>query len=539
VSNLLIHNRIERTALAVTMLAALLLISSGTTARAQEDTISRNPNAVKLNRIWTRQGWQGGYQYVGRGVAALGDINADGLADFAVEHRDSVEVFLGARPVPTGGPFQTKPTTEVFIREFISPIGDFWGTGRKAVVLSQKFDLVVYRTESGRLADSPATRWRHVASENHRRYLGAADAGDIDNDGYDDLAIITTSLRLNNVPEYRAEIRLYRGGPDFSLDSADHVIRDTELNDGVNSYVKLGDLDKDGHLDIVMLARYPDHGAKLKIWFGDGTVDGFRDSADRSGFNTSFTLHLLDTDGDGASDILIDGGYLFRSGSGKDARTRSYAPEDADQTFLGDGFLARSLGPLNDNAGRYSMVGKGPVVLHAYSGGPEGPDRAWEAYYYATADGFIIDKWDFHNAVLGDVNGDGWSDIIFGDDEYPSASLPYGLAIILTGGAYIPRDGFEPSAIVDVSDGRMPDAVTIWPVPATDVLNIAWRGDLASAPSSIAITDALGRVVHRENVLPVQSHATWRCSGMPTGTYLLTLLDSNLRVIASGSVVKY
>jgi hypothetical protein len=521
------------------MLAALLLISSGTTARAQEDTISRNPNAVKLNRIWTRQGWQGGYQHVGRGVAALGDINADGLADFAVEHRDSVEVFLGARPVPTGGPFQTKPTTEVLIRQFATPTGDFWGTGRKAVVLSQKFDLVVYRTESGRLADSPATRWRHVASENHRRYLGAADAGDIDNDGYDDLAIITTSLRLNNVPEYRAEIRLYRGGPDFSLDSADHVIRDTELNDGVNSYVKLGDLDRDGRLDIVIRAEYPGHGSKIKIWFGDGTVTGFRDLPDREGVNSSFRLHVADVDGDGAADIVLDRGYLFRSGGGKNARTRTFALDDADERFLEDGFLARVLGPLNDNTERHSMIGKGPVVLHAYSGGPLGPDRAWEAYYYATADGFVTDKWDFHYSPLGDVNGDGWSDIIFGDDEYPSESLPYGLAIILTGGAYIPRDGFEPSAIVDVSDGRMPDAVTIWPVPATDVLNIAWRGDLVSAPSSIAITDVLGRVVHRENVLPVQSHATWRCFEMPAGTYLLTLLDSNSRVIASRPVAKF
>jgi hypothetical protein len=517
---------------------ALIVCGTSMSAAAQSDTIRRNPNAVKLTRIWSKQGTIEGQREVGRQVEALGDINRDGICDFAIQRRDSFDVFLGGRPGPSATPLFSVRYTEALLSSRWAPlVGDIFADGAPAYALAYGNDLVIYRDLSTDLPDSPAAFLRRHQSSTLQWFFGDVASADLDGDGADELIVARTSTRENNVPDYHAHILIYRGGPDLSLDASDAVIRDNEPNTGVLVRMAVDDVDGDRFDDIVIVSRYRDQGSKLKVWFGNGRIDGFASVPDRSAFNTSFDLHVMDVDGDRVGDVLIDEGLLFRSGSGKDLRTRSYALDDADARFLGDGFSAIDLGPLNDSTGRYAMIGKLPRVLHAYSGGPQGPDLAWDAWYYATADGFTSDDWDQVHAPLGDVNGDGWHDIAFGNRAYPGG-LNYGIAVILSGGAYIPRDSFPPSAIRDVADDYHRDAFTLWPLPARDVVNVAWRGDLASFPVRYVVVDALGRLVADGEIGTGASSMQWRCGESSAGVYVVTLLDAANRIILSETVIR-
>jgi hypothetical protein len=410
------------TLVGATCVILLVLLCTPAALTAQSDTIRRNPNAVKLTRIWSKQGTIEGQREVGWKVAAVGDITGDGIADFAVERRDSFDIFAGDRPVPSTRPFRTIAVSEASLPTHWRPlVGDLLGDGDSALALELGADVVLYRIREGQLSSAAIGRLRRHQSSTLQWFFGDVTSTDLDGDGADELIVARTSTRENNVPDYHAHILIYRGGPDFSLDAPDAVIRDDEPNEGTSISMAVSDFDRDSHVDIAFVSRYIQtdrtQRLKLKLCFGNGDVLGFATAPDRSIATGGITTRIgaPDTDGDGTGDILLFPGLLFRSNTGKSARTRAFDLLDADLRILGDGHITRDLGPLNDSTGRYSMIGKLPRVLHAYSGGPQGPDPAWDAWYYATADGFASDDWEQVHAPLGDVNGDGWHDIAFGN----------------------------------------------------------------------------------------------------------------------------
>jgi hypothetical protein len=120
---------------------------------------------------------------------------------------------------------------------------------------------------------------------------------------------------------------------------------------------------------------------------------------------------------------------------------------------------------------------------------------------------------------------------------YPG-DLRYGIALILSGGAYIPRDSFPPSAIRDVADRHHRDAFTLWPLPARDVVNVAWRGDLASFPTRYVVVDALGRIIEEGAIGLGASSVQWSCATAPSGVYVVTLFDAKGRTILAEKVMR-
>jgi hypothetical protein len=221
---------------------------------------------------------------------------------------------------------------------------------------------------------------------------------------------------------------------------------------------------------------------------------------------------------------------IFLSSSGKTARTRAFDAFDVDRSLKMRSAYILELGHLNDSSRRYTMVGRGSDMMAAFSGGPTGPDSAYDAW-------FATSGWNAYHVPLGDVNGDGWDDVLFSDPGYPSPTFRQGLAIILSGGAYIPRDSLAPSAIRDVELGAHRDAFTLWPMPIIDHLNVAWRGDLPHAPRRYRIVDARGFTVAEGPIGFGGSTIRWNASGAPAGAYVVTLLDGAGSLLMSQSVV--
>ena len=99
------------------------------------------------------------------------------------------------------------------------------------------------------------------------------------------------------------------------------------------------------------------------------------------------------------------------------------------------------------------------------------------------------------------------------------------------------RDSMPASAIRDIALEGHRAALTVWPLPAHDVVHIAWRGDLRRMPARYRVHDLLGRPVATGEVAPMRGELVWDCSALPPGAYLVALLDAHGATIATVRIV--
>ncbi|MBS1911780.1 MAG: T9SS type A sorting domain-containing protein [Bacteroidetes bacterium] len=528
------------------------------------DTIVANPKAVLLHRIWMVRGGTTGQDRVGEGAGGIGDIDGDSISEFAVRFGKAAQwrVYKGARPAPSTTPMWTLDSAAA--APAYPVVGDFWGTGHKAigfgiyhpsVQFDQRFFLAIYRTETGAIADTPAlimdpdrTMTPSVIPGIHDMY-----AADLDGDGADELIAVVYRLFRGNVESSNGEIWVFKGGPNFQVDTPTVIIRDPEANTNDKFFAAIGDLDGDHHPDILTGGGYQ-AGAALKFWWGDGgPVANWNGRApDRTIEMTdqypSVGINLLDCDGDGVSDLLLGspgGPRLYRSRAGKNIRTRSLLNSDADHQFQANTFRINGYGStraINDNAAKYDMTllygpspsGQGSIML-TFSGGENGPDNTYESYYSAEFDGLIEGNVFQFDGPAGDCDGDGWNDLLVACPSW--YGFDQGIAIVLAGGPYIPRDS-STSGVDDVAIAGVRNALSIWPTPAGDELHIAWRGDLHRVPSRFAVFDILGNRIAEGNVDSWRGEAVWNCSDVPPGVYILSVHDSHGILLATTRIIK-
>jgi len=286
---------------------------------------------------------------------------------------------------------------------------------------------------------------------------------------------------------------------------------------------------------------------KLKIWYGrQGSPWNWTPTPDRVihltndiGLNTPLTF--ADYDGDSILDFAGQvwvgnnaGVYVYLSRSGKQFRNRSFTLEDADRVLLSTTYFLRGpLGPMNDPSHTFDMlsvIGRDPGLL-AFSGSVNGPDITNEAWYSES----IVPNIFYKMNPLPDCNGDGWSDVLVNDPKW--WGFDQGIAVILAGGPYIPHD--DPTVgVEELSAEGKSNAISIWPNPVQDVLNIAWHGRLQHPPARLTIHDISGRLIASGDTDPRVGTAIWNAQDAPNGTYLLTVYDHDGTAIASTRFLK-
>ncbi len=292
-----------------------------------------------------------------------------------------------------------------------------------------------------------------------------ANAGDLNGDGFDDLAVGAPSCAAAG-PE-AGRVYVFFGGP-ASDGGPDRVIEGRRARELFGAAVAAaGDLNGDGHADLVVGAPGSGGDGRAYVFYGGPAFDAIPDRTLTAGIPGPFGLVVSgagDVNGDGAGDLLVSGPpvpggtgssalHLFLGGAGVKPWDRRVLegrePGDGFGSALtalgdldGDGFDDFAVGvPFADAPGAADAgaveVFFGGVAIHPRPG----------LRFLGSAPGEF-----FGSALVGrvDLNGDGRPDLAIGAPGHAGAGPLAGRVDVLFGGSDgavdVRIEGSEPGA---------------------------------------------------------------------------------------------
>ncbi len=257
-------------------------------------------SAQFLDILWQRQGREQNIQY--SHVFPLGDQNGDGYADWGVgasspfDHSLSyIELFHGGNP-PLQDPYRTIETIEDSMEWVFRPVslGDVNGDGiidfAFEYLASSGDNLYAIYFGGENMGDAPNLLLNHGPSFYDRELAGI---GDFNGDGYDDV------LDKSYEPNLEGLHKIYFGGNDFDLEP------DWEVHNTIGSNSHLpdswADLNADGFTDLLC---FQNHRGLLRVFWGSASPDTMLDTLapQPCGHGTL----IPDVTGDGAAEIVSD-----------------------------------------------------------------------------------------------------------------------------------------------------------------------------------------------------------------------------------------
>ncbi|MFD5159255.1 hypothetical protein ACFWMJ_14460 [Streptomyces hawaiiensis] len=325
-------------------------------------------------------------------------------------------------------------------------------------------------TAAAVLTASAAVTLTPVTSSAAAPFKGANTAAvqdDFNGDGYRDLAVGAPGAANGTVEEAGSVVVLYGSASSVSTTRGTVITQATtgipgtaEESDRFGRTVTSADLDRDGYADLLVGAPGEDvdgvesRGSVTVVWGGPNGLNGGANIAPPAGYGEGWTscrfgmsIDTGDMNGDGAPEVGIGSGCTIASYSGPFTRTGQAAARYLEWRENARGVV---MGDVNGDgrAERFYLAGptdgdiRGPVTLDAGAPDPEDPlvNRGIELPY---ADG--------HAGQIGDINGDGYGDLvtgIAGDDSHFNAPTPAahrgGEIQVLYGGAQGITAGQQP-----------------------------------------------------------------------------------------------
>jgi len=238
---------------------------------------------------------------------------------------------------------------------------------------------------------------------------------------------------------------------------------------------------------------------KIYQWNGGAAFDNFGLPVSGAG----------DVNGDGFADVIVGAflaspGGLFSAGS-----AYVYSGLDGSLLYRWDGGAAYDcFGFSVSGAGDVNGDGFSDVIVGSYRASPGGLNAAGSAYLYSGVNGSLLYQWDggaagefFGNSVsgTGDVNGDGFADVIVGvPGASPGGLTNAGSAYLYSGvngsllyrwdgGAFSDSFGFSVSGAGDVNGDGFADVIGASP------------GSQLDAGSASVYSGADGSLLYRWN----------------------------------------
>jgi hypothetical protein len=415
-------------------------------------------------------------------TSGAGDVNGDGYSDIIVSANlfDNVEANEGAAFIYHGSVTGINTTAAAMVESNVANAnfgrevgcaGDVNGDGYSDIIVGAwsyangQVDEGAAYIYHGSVTGINTTAALLIESNQPGAAFGisVAGAGDVNGDGYSD--VIVGAYFYDNGQSDEGAAFVYHGSATGISATAATLLEKNQVDSRFGAAVDCaGDINGDGYSDVIVGAYFYDNGqtdeGAVFVYYGSAT--GINSTAvatmESNQANAVFGIALSaagDVNGDGYSDIIV-GAFWFDNGQTDEgaafvyhggpnglsaAQTRILSPVSQNQAGIGNAVAG---------AGDVNGDGYSDVIIGAFNyddGGGAGEGRAWVYYGHATGlsatPDVILDDanqagayFGYSIAGAGDVNGDGYGDVVIGAFSYDDvASANEGRAWVHYGSA--------------------------------------------------------------------------------------------------------
>ena len=503
-------------------------------------------------RAWSGTSDQAG-ALLGWSVSSARDVNGDGYTDVIVgaPRYDHGQTEEGAAFLYTGGP-EGLPTSPAWMGESdqewawfgyaVATAGDVNNDGYDDVIIgTPRYDgeemdegaAFVYHGSSTGLATGPADWTAEGDQASGRLGYAVSTAGDVNGDGYSDVIITANGYDAAETNEGAAFV--YLGGPAGLAADPDwtaHPTGQAYANFG-RSASTAGDVNRDGYSDVVIGAPWydnPETDEGDEIY--DGAVFVYHGSATGLGSDPDWTFigddkHAElgnavstagDVNGDGYSDVIV-GAYRYTGDQWREGSAFVYhgsstglATDSADWMVEG-GQESAKFGLAVSTAGDVDGDGYSDVVVGA-PGYADGQAHEGAVFvYHGSSTGLTTGSADWTAegdqegawcgsavSAAGDVNSDGYSDIIVGAPTYNDGQTDEGAAFVYLGEGeddllvrprQLRSDDHTPIGILGCSDSASQVHLQLTARPSQVITSVALQWQLAPLGTPFTATTAI------------------------------------------------
>jgi hypothetical protein len=427
---------------------------------------------------WTAEGDQAGARF-GLSVSTAGDVNGDGFADVIVgapgydngeEDEGRAYVYHGSAAglSDTAAWTAESDQAEAGFGGSVSTAGDVDDDGFDDVIVGAAgYDpagrAYVYHGSTSGL--NTGYDWMAEGGQAGESFgSSVSTAGDVNGDGYAD--VIVGAPLYDNIDFYEGRIFVYYGSED-GLSTTANVNRRVggQVSFGY-SVSTAGDVNGDGYDDFIVGTSPSDplvnpfavvyYGSAL----GPGPNPNWSASADE-GFGRSVST-AGDVNGDGYADVIIgyigltngqyfEGGAFIYHGSTSGLSDFTSSRVESNQASAEMGNSVSTAGDVNGDGYADVIVG-----ARKYDNGESNEGRAY--VYYGSDSGLISNppawtaesdqasaEFGFSVSTAGDVNGDGYAGVIVGARRYDNGEDDEGAAFLYQGSPDIAPAGWVPA----------------------------------------------------------------------------------------------
>ncbi|MCB1162697.1 FG-GAP repeat protein, partial [bacterium] len=459
--------------------------TDGQTFEGAAFVYSGGPAGLSDLPLWIAESDQA-VAHLGAAVAGAGDVNGDGYADVVVgaplyddgqSNEGKAFVYLGGPLGPSATPDWSAHSGQALAQfgASVATAGDVDGDGYADVAIGVPFwddgqtdegGVFVYEGDASGLDVVP--RWIGEGGQTSALYgCSVATAGDVNGDGYSDAIIGAYQYDSGQLNEGAAFI--YAGAA-FGLS-----IVATWENGGPNQMSSdwgaalawAGDVNGDGYSDLLISAPYYTGGYDFEgiVALYPGSADGPSTTpawivyGDQYGAELGLSVASAgDVNGDGYADVIL-GAPGVDTGNADAGQVFVYYGSSAglsstpDWTAVGDRPQAL-FGASVSTAGDVNGDGYADVIIGA-SEFPDGQFQEGGAFVYLGSATGLADSpaWSVESdldgahlgcavSTAGDVNGDGYSDVIVGAQDFSSGVPNEGRAFLYLGSAAGPSPSY-------------------------------------------------------------------------------------------------